>query len=81
VVFLQRGFSIDAANFNQIKKLGSLFEPYLHKFVKVILVLILVHCKSKHIVKVGLQPDSQRYFDYHHASNDTFDAVHKELED
>jgi hypothetical protein len=30
---------------------------------------------------VGLQPDSQRYFDYHHAANDTFDAVNKrELE-
>jgi hypothetical protein len=29
----------------------------------------------------GLQPDSQRYFDYHHAANDTFEAVNKrELE-
>ena len=29
----------------------------------------------------GLQPDSQRYFDYHHARNDTFEAVNKrELE-
>jgi len=29
----------------------------------------------------GLQPDSQRYFDYHHAANDNFDAVNKrELE-
>jgi len=29
----------------------------------------------------GLRPDSQRYFDYHHASNDTFDAINKrELE-
>jgi len=29
----------------------------------------------------GLKPDSQRYFDYHHAPNDTFDAVNKrELE-
>ncbi len=25
----------------------------------------------------GLQPDSQRYFDYHHARNDTFEAVNK----
>ena len=30
---------------------------------------------------MGLIPDSQRYFDYHHAANDTFDAVNKrELE-
>lgn len=29
----------------------------------------------------GLQPDSQRYFDYHHAPNDNFEAVNKrELE-
>lgn len=29
----------------------------------------------------GLQPDSQRYFDYHHARNDIFEAVNKrELE-
>jgi len=25
----------------------------------------------------GLQPDSQRYFDYHHARNDTFEAVNR----
>jgi hypothetical protein len=32
-------------------------------------------------VLAGLRPDSQRYFDYHHAPNDTFDAVNKrELE-
>jgi hypothetical protein len=29
----------------------------------------------------GLQPDSQRYFDYHHARNDKLEAVNKrELE-
>ena len=33
------------------------------------------------MVLAGLRPDSQRYFDYHHAANDTFDAVNKrELE-
>ena len=37
--------------------------------------------KEKGIVLAGLRPDSQRYFDYHHAANDTFDAVNKrELE-
>jgi hypothetical protein len=30
-------------------------------------------------VKAGLKPDSQRYFDYHHAANDKFDAINKEL--
>jgi hypothetical protein len=28
-------------------------------------------------VKAGLKPDSQRYFDYHHAANDTFEAINK----
>jgi acetylornithine deacetylase/succinyl-diaminopimelate desuccinylase-like protein len=32
-------------------------------------------------VLLGLMPDTQRYFDYHHAANDTFEAVSKrELE-
>ena len=37
--------------------------------------------KNKYNVLAGLRPDSQRYFDHHHAENDTFDAVNKrELE-
>jgi predicted component of type VI protein secretion system len=37
--------------------------------------------KNKNLVLAGLRPDSQRYFDHHHAANDTFDAVNKrELE-
>ena len=37
--------------------------------------------KREHTVLVGLEPDSQRYFDHHHAAIDTFDAVNKrELE-
>jgi hypothetical protein len=32
-------------------------------------------------VLIGFVPDSQRYFDYHHTSIDTFDKIHKrELE-
>ena len=82
--FSPRGFSIDAdeANFNKISSWATLFEPYLvHKFVKGHSGVDIGPLKSNHIVKVGLQPDSQRYFDYHHAANDTFDAINKrELE-
>ena len=37
--------------------------------------------KDDTIVLAGLRPDSQRYFDHHHAANDTFEHVNKrELE-
>jgi hypothetical protein len=82
--FSPRGFSIesDDANFNKILSWKNLFEPYLiHSFVKGHGGSDIEPLTSKSIVKVGLKPDSQRYFDYHHAANDTFDAVNKrELE-
>ena len=82
--FSPRGFTIesDEANFNKISSWSTLFEPYLiHRFDKGHSGVDIGPLQSKHIVKVGLQPDSQRYFDYHHAANDTFDAVNKrELE-
>ena len=82
--FSPRGFTIEAdeVNFNKISSWSTLFEPYLiHRFVKGHSGVDIGPLQSKHIVKVGLQPDSQRYFDHHHAANDTFDAVNKrELE-
>jgi len=37
--------------------------------------------KGENVTLVGYRPDSQRYFDYHHTSRDTFDKVNKrELE-
>jgi len=82
--FTPRGFSIEAddSNFDKITTWKSLFEPYLiHIFRKGHTGVDIGPLKSEKIVKVALQPDSQRYFDYHHAANDTFDAVNKrELE-
>lgn len=82
--FTPRGFSIesDEANFNKIVSWKTLFEPYLiHSFTKGHGGSDIDPLTSKSLVKVGLKPDSQRYFDYHHAANDTFDAVNKrELE-
>lgn len=82
--FSPRGFSIDAneENFSKISSWKTLFEPYLiHLFRKGHSGVDIGPLKSKKIVKAGLTPDSQRYFDYHHAANDTFDAVNKrELE-
>ena len=82
--FTPRGFSIEAddANFDKIITWKNLFEPYLiHIFRKGHTGVDIGPLKSEKIVKVALQPDSQRYFDYHHAANDTFEAVNKrELE-
>ena len=70
------------ANFNQVLSWKPLFKPYLiHYFEKGGSGADVGPLKTDKNVLAGLRPDSQRYFDYHHASNDTFDAVNKrELE-
>jgi len=82
--FSPRGFSFDCsdANFNQVLTWQPLFKPYLiHYFEKGETGVDVEYLKNDKIVLAGLVPDSQRYFDYHHASNDTFDAINKrELE-
>ncbi|MFI8378787.1 M28 family peptidase [Leeuwenhoekiella sp. NPDC079379] len=82
--FTPRGFSFDAdaANFAQVESWIPLFKPYLiHYFELGGSGADIGPLKKDGIVLAGLRPDSQRYFDYHHASNDTFDAVNKrELE-
>jgi len=82
--FTPRGFSLEAddANLKKIQEFAPLFEPYfVNSFVKGHSGSDIEHLTSKTIVKAGLMPDSQRYFDYHHAANDKFDAINKrELE-
>jgi len=82
--FTPRGFSFEAndVNFKKMKGYKNLFEPYLiHSFTIGEGGSDIGHLTSKNIVKAGLKPDPQRYFDYHHAANDKFDAINKrELE-
>ena len=82
--FTPRGFSFDCsdANFNQVLSWKPLFKPYLvHYFEKGGSGPDIGPLKSDSNVLCGLVPDSQRYFDHHHAATDTFDAVNKrELE-
>lgn len=82
--FTPRGFSFDCseANFNKVLSWKSLFKPYLiHYFEKGGSGADVGPLKTGNNVLCGLRPDSQRYFDHHHAANDTFDAVNKrELE-
>ncbi len=82
--FTPRGFSLDCsdANFQQLQTWRDLFEPYgIHMFIKGHSGADIGPLKNDEIVLAGLLPDSQRYFDYHHAENDIFENVNKrELE-
>lgn len=82
--FTPRGFSFDSseANLQQAKSWATLFEPYaIHMFVKGYAGADINPLKHDGMVLAGLRPDSQRYFDHHHAENDTFEHVNRrELE-
>lgn len=82
--FTPRGFSIDAngKNLELIKSWKPLLAPYgLHDISEGYGGADIGPLKSETITLVGYKPDSQRYFDYHHAATDTFDKVNKrELE-
>jgi len=82
--FSPRGFSFDCSteDLKQIVNWKPLFEPYLvHLFTQGGSGADVSPLKKKGNVMAGLRPDSQRYFDYHHAHTDTFDKINKrELE-
>jgi carboxypeptidase Q len=84
--FVPRGFSIDGdgATIKEIQKWKDLLKPYnLHIFVKGYGGVDINPLKGvdKEITLIGLLPDSQRYFDFHHAPTDVFENVNKrELE-
>jgi len=79
-----RGFAIDANEKNTalVQSWNRLLAPYgLHDLIKGYSGADIKPLKDDHITLVGYKPDSQRYFDYHHTSIDTFDKVNKrELE-
>jgi len=82
--FTPRGFSFDASTkqMDQVASWKRLFKPYLiHYFELGGSGADVGPLKGNGTILAGLRPDSQRYFDHHHAANDTFDAVNKrELE-
>ncbi|MCC5944663.1 MAG: M20/M25/M40 family metallo-hydrolase [Bernardetiaceae bacterium] len=82
--FTPRGFTIDSEDPKTIAmfdKWRPLLAPFdLHKIEKGysgvdIKPLEHVHIDSKNTILLGYEPDSQRYFDYHHAATDVFEAV------
>ncbi|WP_298904162.1 M20/M25/M40 family metallo-hydrolase [uncultured Psychroserpens sp.] len=82
--FTPRGFSFQCseAMLAKVQSWRPLFKPYLiHFFEEGYSGADIGPLKNDGIVLAGLRPDSQRYFDHHHASNDTFEHVNKrELE-
>jgi len=82
--FSPRGYSIESsdANYNKVMEFKDLLAPFLlYQIFKGHGGSDIEPLESKNILKVGLRPDTQRYFDYHHAGNDKFDAINKrELE-
>ena len=86
--FSPRGFRIDGVEnvkqelLRMIKEWSDLFEPYnLHKFEYGYSGVDVGRLKDQNVGLIGLSPDTQRYFDHHHAASDNIDAVNKrELE-
>ncbi len=83
--FTPKGFQIEGGYSKEeiIRKWYKLLEPFdLYKIIEGYGgVDISPFRKHKEVLLIGLEPDSQRYFDYHHADTDVFEAIHpRELE-
>ncbi len=83
--FAPRGFDLDHADSTltakRVARLASwanLFEPYqVHWFKAGFSGVDVNYLKDQQITLGGYIPDSQRYFDYHHTANDTFDKINR----
>ncbi len=86
--FAPRGFSVEGNEpiqtqcFNKLLAWKPLFAPYLvHIFVIGGSGVDVSRLKDQNVALLGFIPDSQRYFDVHHAAADNFKNVNKrELE-
>ncbi len=84
--FSPRGFNLDASpkQMKMIRAWKKIVEPYgLHYFEKGHTGVDIGPLKKNNpnIILMGLHPDSQRYFDFHHADSDVFESVNRrELE-
>jgi carboxypeptidase Q len=82
--FSPRGISIEARDelTERIKEFRSLMEPYgIHQFSQSGSGADISQLKSEDIILIGLRPDSHRYFEFHHSTQDNLEAVNqRELE-
>ncbi len=77
--FTPRGFRVqDSTRLKIIQKWIPLFEPYdLHKVEYGYGGTDIRPLGESGTLLIGLEPDSQRYFDHHHAQTDVFENVHE----
>lgn len=88
--FSPRGFNIlaDSSQVDFVRQFREVLEPYgLHHFEPGYAGVDISPLDTKEnkvnpdLIMMGLVPDSQRYFDYHHSDTDVFENVNKrELE-
>jgi len=81
--FTPKGFTIGGGgSYEKISSWAPLFAAYgINEFIKGGGGADIGPLRAQGTTLIGLYPDSQRYFDYHHAASDTFDKVNKrELE-
>ncbi len=85
--FTPRGFTVDgekevfAKKFPLMRPWLSLLEPYGLRIKKGGGGADISPLKKQNTLLIGFEPDSQRYFNYHHTHADVFEAVDKrELE-
>lgn len=83
--FAPRGFGVKTEDDRVLQKIAA-WQPLLQPYEVDYIVsgyggADIRHLEELGTVLIGLRPESQRYFDYHHAPIDTFDKVNKrELE-
>lgn len=78
--FTPTGFDVDGSpeQVTMIQSWSELFLPYgLYKIQKGGSGVDVGQLKPLEIPLIALVTDSQRYFDYHHSDNDTFDKVNQ----
>lgn len=86
--FTPRGFSFEGVSRDFIRKVNNNWKELLNPYEADRLIIgesgtDIGPLKDKRpgIILIGFRPDSQRYFDIHHSSNDVFENVNKrELE-
>ena len=81
--FTPRGVSCEGDDnkflerFKKVKAWDKYFEPYDIEIVKGGSGSDVGHLKESGTFLMGLRPDSQRYFDFHHTANDHIQAVNQ----